>query len=209
LLLTSDATRPAAAVCTLWGAALGVRALRSRRPTAHPRPDLQRPRVLAAMAAGSELIGWWLLLASAQVAVPEAYTLPAALVALVAGGLALRSRPALSSWVAYGPGLGAALLPTLGSILVSEGQPLRRLLLGAGAVLVVLVGAGQRRQAPVLLGGAALVVLALHELAAVWDLLPRWIYLAAGGFALIALAMTYERRRRDLLRLRGAVGRMT
>ncbi|MEV1285636.1 hypothetical protein [Micromonospora sp. NPDC049679] len=209
LLLTGDAIRHGAAVCTLWGVALGTRALRSWRAGADPRSDLQRPRVLATMAGGAELFGWWLLLAGAQVAVPEAYTLPAALAALVAGGFALRSRPQLTSWIAYGPGLAAALLPTLGTILVTDGQPLRRLLLGAGAVLVVLVGAQQRRQAPVLLGGAALVVLALHELAAVWDLLPRWIYLAAGGFALIALAMTYERRRRDLLRLRGAVGRMT
>ncbi|MGW5671347.1 SCO7613 C-terminal domain-containing membrane protein [Micromonospora sp. NPDC003776] len=41
-----------------------------------------------------------------------------------------------------------------------------------------------------------------------WDLLPRWIFLGLGGLALIALAATYERRRRDLARLRALVGRM-
>ena len=40
------------------------------------------------------------------------------------------------------------------------------------------------------------------------DLLPRWIYLAVGGLTLITLAATYERRRRDVTRLRAAVGRM-
>uniref|UniRef100_UPI0035B6313E SCO7613 C-terminal domain-containing membrane protein n=1 Tax=Micromonospora sp. AKA109 TaxID=2733865 RepID=UPI0035B6313E len=65
--------------------------------------------------------------------------------------------------------------------------------------------AGRRRW---LLGGGALVLLALHELVRGWDLLPRWIYLAVGGLALITLAATYERRRRDVARLRAAVGRM-
>ncbi|MEK8109487.1 hypothetical protein NKG94_42820 [Micromonospora sp. M12] len=53
-----------------------------------------------------------------------------------------------------------------------------------------------------------LTLLALHELARGWDLLPRWIYLGAGGLALVGLAATYERRRRDLARLRTAVGRL-
>ncbi|PWU51353.1 hypothetical protein DLE60_32305, partial [Micromonospora globispora] len=73
----------------------------------------------------------------------------------------------------------------------------------------VLAGAVRRWQAPVLLGSATLVPLALHELARGLDLLPRWIFLALGGLALIALAATYERRRRDLARLRTLVGRMS
>jgi hypothetical protein len=61
----------------------------------------------------------------------------------------------------------------------------------------------------VVVGGAALVLVALHELAELWDLLPRWIPLGVGGLVLLGLAMTVERRRRDLLRLRSAVARMT
>ena len=78
-----------------------------------------------------------------------------------------------------------------------------------GAVAAVLLGAAYRRQAPVMIGGAVLAVLAVRELVAVWDLLPRWSFLAVGGLALITLAVTYERRRRDLRRLRTVVGRMT
>ncbi|GIG85962.1 hypothetical protein Pen02_08980 [Plantactinospora endophytica] len=202
LLLTAGEIRYAAAVCTLWGVALGLRALRPAEPAAH--------RWIRAAAAGAaELVAVWLLLGSAQVALVEAYTLPAAVLGLLAGWLALRAWPALSSWLAYGPGLGAALLPSLVSVLVAGDQPWRRLLLGAAALVAVLVGARWRRQAPVLLGGAVLAVLALREMVDVWDRLPRWIFLAVGGFALIGLAMTYERRRRDLRRLRSAVDRMS
>jgi hypothetical protein len=43
----------------------------------------------------------------------------------------------------------------------------------------------------------------------VWELIPRWIPLAAGGIVLVLLAATLERRRRDLTRVRAALGRMT
>jgi hypothetical protein len=197
LLLTIGSPRYAAAVLALWGLAVGVRALRPVSPA----------RVVA--AAACELGGWWLLMASASVAVLEAYTLPAAAVALLAGTLALRARPKLNSWTTHGPALAAALLPTLASVLTGDGHPLRRLLLGAGALVVVLAGAHVRRQAPVVLGGAVLALVALHELALVWDLVPRWIPLAAAGLLLVGLAMTLERRRRDLARFRAALTRMS
>ncbi|MEU0150552.1 SCO7613 C-terminal domain-containing membrane protein [Micromonospora fulviviridis] len=202
LLLTGGALRHAAAVCVLWGLAVAVRVLRRGETPA-------RRWGFAAVAGGSELLGGWLLLAAGGVAVLEAYTLPAAALALGAGLLALRSRPGLNSWLALGPGLGAALLPSLVSVLAApDPQPARRLALGLVALGAVLGGAVRRWQAPVLLGAATLVPLALHELARSWDLLPRWIFLGLGGLALIALAATYERRRRDLARLRAAVGGM-
>ncbi|MFG1676441.1 SCO7613 C-terminal domain-containing membrane protein [Micromonospora sp. NPDC049282] len=202
LLLTGGALRHAAGVCVLWGVAVAVRVLRRGETPA-------RRRGLAAVAAGSELLGGWLLLAAGQVAVLEAYTVPAALLALGAGLVALRHRPGLTSWLALGPGLAAALLPSLVSVLAApDPQPLRRLALGTVAVGAVFGGAVRRWQAPVVLGAATLVPLALHELARGWDLLPRWIFLALGGLALIGLAATYERRRRDLARLRAAVARL-
>jgi hypothetical protein len=73
----------------------------------------------------------------------------------------------------------------------------------------VLAGSRARLQAPVVLGGGALILVALYELAQVWDLIPRWIPLAAAGLLLVALAMTLERRRRDLDRIRTAHTRMT
>ncbi|MFJ8581164.1 SCO7613 C-terminal domain-containing membrane protein [Micromonospora sp. NPDC093277] len=202
LLLTVGALRHAAAVCALWGAAVAVRVVRRGEPPA-------RRRVLAGVAGGSELLGGWLLLAAGGVTVLEAYTVPAAALALGAGLVALRTRPGLNSWLALGPGLAAALLPSLVSVLVAPvPQPGRRLALGLVALGAVLGGAVRRWQAPVLLGAATLVPLALHELARGWDLLPRWIFLGLGGLALITLAATYERRRRDLARLRTLVGRL-
>lgn len=201
-VLTVEAARHLATVCVLWGVAVALRLLRRGEPAG-------RRWAFAGIAAGSELLGAWVLLAAGGVTVLEAYTLPAAALALGAGLLALRTRPGLTSWPALGPGLVAALLPSLVSVLTGpDPQPVRRLLLGAAALGAVLAGATRRWQAPVLLGGGVLTLLALHELARGWDLLPRWIYLGVGGLALVGLAATYERRRRDLAQLRAAVGRL-
>ncbi|MGC4760886.1 SCO7613 C-terminal domain-containing membrane protein [Micromonospora trifolii] len=201
-VLTVEVARHLATVCVLWGVAVALRLLRRGEPAG-------RRWAFAGIAAGSELLGAWVLLAAGGVTVLEAYTLPAAALAVGAGLLALRTRPGLTSWPALGPGLVAALLPSLVSVLAgADPQPWRRLLLGAAATGAVLAGATRRWQAPVLLGGGVLTLLALHELARGWDLLPRWIYLGVGGLALVGLAATYERRRRDLARLRAAVGRL-
>ncbi len=203
LLLTLGAPRHGATVCVLWGVAVGVRLLRRGESTG-------RRWAFAGIAGGSELLATWLLLRAGGVTVLEAYTLPLAVLALVVGAVALRSRPGLTSWLALGPGLAAVLLPSLAAVLVgAEHHPLRRLLLGAAALTATLLGAARRWQAPVVLGGGTLALLALYELVRSWDLLPRWIYLGAAGLALIGLAATYERRRRDLSRLRSAVTRMT
>ncbi|RQX09244.1 SCO7613 C-terminal domain-containing membrane protein, partial [Micromonospora inaquosa] len=201
-VLAVEVARHLATVCVLWGVAVALRLLRRGEPAG-------RRWAFAGIAAGSELLGAWVLLAAGGVTVLEAYTLPAAALAVGAGLVALRTRPGLTSWSALGPGLVAALLPSLVSVLAgSDPQPWRRLLLGAAAIGAVLAGATRRWQAPVLLGGGVLTLLALHELARGWDLLPRWIYLGVGGLALVGLAATYERRRRDLARLRAAVGRL-
>jgi len=209
LLLTTGSDRYAAAICTLWGIAVGGRAL-------WPGTGRTARGVFAAVAGAFELVAWWLLLSDLDVAVVEAYTLPLAALALVAGLVAARGRPELGSWVAYGPALAAAFLPSVGTVLgvtaagpVEDGQPWRRLLLGVGAILVVVGGSTRRRQAPVVVGGAVLVILALHEVALLWDRLPRWIPLGLGGAVLVTLAITYERRRRDMTRLREALGRMS
>jgi len=115
-----------------------------------------------------------------------------------------------SSWTTYGPALIIGLVPSLGTVLTNdEGQQLRRLLLGIAAMVVLLAGARTRLRAPVIVGGATLAVVAVHELALVWDLIPRWIPLAAGGLLLVLLAATLESRRRDLARFRHAIGRMS
>jgi hypothetical protein len=149
-----------------------------------------------------------LALASQQVSTIEAYTVPAAAAAAGVGMLALSARPRVGSWASLGPALAAGFQPSLYATLVDP-VPVRRLLLGAVAVGIVVVGATRRWQAPVLAGGVVAVVVAGRELALVWQLLDAWIPLTVAGLILVGLAATYERRRRDLARLRQAMRQMT
>jgi hypothetical protein len=191
----------AATLCTVWGIAIGLRAL-------WPGLDVNARRGLVGAAAGCDLLGWWLLLVANRVAVVEAYTLPLAAVALFVGWLALRARPELRSWLAYGPALAAAFLPSLAPILVTEGTPQRRLLLGVAALAVLVAGAVRRRQAPVVAGGVVVAVVAVHELVLIWQRLQTWIPLSLAGLVLLVLAMTYERRRREFVLVRDNLKRM-
>jgi hypothetical protein len=203
MLMTAGSAGPAAAICSLWGLAVGLRAL-------WPGTSREGRATLAAVAAGWQLVAWWLLLGAHGVVLVEAYTLPLAAVALLAGWAALRSRPELRSWIAYGPALAAAFLPTLALVVApdSENSVPRRLLLGVGALAVVFAGSIRHRQAPVVVGGIVVGIVALHEIALVWALLPSWIPLSLGGLLLVGLAITYERRRRDVAWLRTTIGRM-
>jgi hypothetical protein len=201
LLLTSGAGRHTALVLALWGLALGLRALWPGEPV-----PARRARVVAGTVA--ELVAYWILLGLGGVTVVEAYTVPAAAVALFAGWLAARTRPGLHSWTAYGPALVAGFAPSLALVLTVPGEPLRRLTLGLVALAAVVAGSVRRRQAPIVVGGVSLVILAGHEVFLLWDLIPRWIPLATAGLVLVGLAVTYERRRRDVTRLREAIGRM-
>src|SRR5690606_40147502 len=115
LLLSAAWVAHAAAVCTLWGIVVAARAL---------VPGTTRAaRIRTAAIAGVwELLAWWLLLAYHDVAIVEAYTLPLAGVVLLGGWAALRTRPELSSWTAYGPALAAAFLPSLATVIGLSNQ---------------------------------------------------------------------------------------
>ncbi|WP_328863595.1 SCO7613 C-terminal domain-containing membrane protein [Streptomyces virginiae] len=168
-------------------------------------------RVLGWAAGALLAAATWVRLAEAGVSTPEAYTLPVTVPALVVGLLRRRRDPRASSWTAYGPGLAATLVP---SLLAAWGDPgwMRPLLLGAAALVVTLLGARRRLQAPLLLGGAVLAAVAVHELAPyvvqVAGALPRWVPPALAGLLLLAVGATYERRLRDARRLRAAIGRL-
>ncbi|MFK0254724.1 SCO7613 C-terminal domain-containing membrane protein [Streptomyces sp. NPDC090445] len=171
------------------------------------RPERRR---LGWAAAVLGVVAAWLRLWVSGVTVTEAYTLPVTAAALAVGLLRRRRDPEASSWTAYGPGLGATLLPGLAEAW-QDPYWLRPLLLGAAALAVTLVGAHRRLQAPLLLGGGVLAAVALHELAPyvvqVVGLLPRWLPPALAGLLLLAVGATYEKRLRDARRLRAALGR--
>ncbi|MFJ8992735.1 SCO7613 C-terminal domain-containing membrane protein [Streptomyces sp. NPDC102279] len=162
-------------------------------------------------AAALFVLATWVRLAAWDVTSPEAYTLPVTVPALLVGVFRRREDPAVSSWTAYAPGLSVSLFPSLLATW-ADPQALRPLLLGAAALAVTLLGARHRLQAPLLLGGTALTLDALHELAPyivqMVDALPRWVAPALAGVLLLALGATYEQRIRDARRVRDVLGRM-
>ncbi|MFC8436110.1 SCO7613 C-terminal domain-containing membrane protein, partial [Streptomyces sp. NPDC057253] len=168
-------------------------------------------RPLGYAAAALFLLATWVRLAAWEVDTPEAYTLPVTIPALLVGHLRRRRAPETSSWTAYGPGLAATLLP---SLVMAWGDPdwTRPLLLGLAALSLTLLGGGYSLQAPLVLGGSVLTLDALHELAPyivqMTDALPRWVPPALAGLMLLALGATYERRIRDVRRMRDFLGNL-
>ncbi|MFF8965501.1 SCO7613 C-terminal domain-containing membrane protein [Streptomyces globisporus] len=173
------------------------------------RPE-RRP-VAGYPAAALFVLAAWVRLAASEVSFPEAYTLPVTVPALVVGFLRRRKDPEASSWMAYGPGLAATLLPSL-AVAWTDPDWQRPLLLGVAALVITLLGARYRLQALLLLGGAVLALDGLHELAPyvvqVAGALPRWLPPALAGLLLLVVGATYEQRLRDARRLKDALGRM-
>jgi hypothetical protein len=158
-------------------------------------------RVVAAAGALLLSASSWVRLADAGVEAPEPYVVPLGLIALGLGWARVRREPSIRSFAAYGPGLSLLLLPSL--IASFDDETLTRpLLLGATALLVLLVGAQQRLQAPLVIGGAVLAIDALQLLAPYATALPRWLTLGAAGLLLVGVGATYEQRRRDVTQLR-------
>jgi general stress protein CsbA len=136
-----------------------------------------------------------------DVALVEAYTLPFAALALLIGVLEARHRPDLSSWAAYGPALVAAFLPTLTIVLFSSTGPVRQVVLLLGAVAVLIAGSMRRQRAPVVVGA---IVTAITALRLITEVGP-WLILIPIGLTLLVLGANYEKRRRDIQRLRATL----
>ncbi|OJF14660.1 SCO7613 C-terminal domain-containing membrane protein [Couchioplanes caeruleus] len=196
--LAYDSPSHLAALLAAWGAVLGLAATRPGR-TPHQR------RNLFWLAVGFEIIGIWLFVALADVALPEAYTLPFAALALLVGILEARQRPELSSWAAYGPALLAAFVPTTGLVIATDAGDLREMLLLLGAVATLIIGSRLQQQAPVVIGATATAVATLHFAT---TLVGPWLVLVPVGVVLLFLGATNENRRRTQERLRGALVRM-
>jgi hypothetical protein len=197
LALALDSPRHVAALLAGWGAVLGLSATRANRRAAERR-------VLYWVAAACEVVAVWLLMRVSDVALPEAYTLPFAAMALLLGAIELRRRHDLSSWAAYGPALVAAFLPTTVLVLLTDTSPVRQVLLLLGAVATLIVGSMGRQRAPVVVGGVVTTIAALSLLRQVGP----WLVLVPVGLVLLFIGANYEKRRQDLRRLRGTLNRM-
>jgi hypothetical protein len=145
------------------------------------------------VAAVSALAATWAWLAAVHVTVVEAYTAPAALLALAAGLVGWRTGPA-RSWLTLGPAILIALGPTL-TIGVAQDDVARTVASAVLAFAVVLFGAWRRLQAPLAIGVTALVVLAIDMFGPAAARLPEWVPLAAIGVLLMWVGATFERRR--------------
>lgn len=156
------------------------------------------------------LMASWLRLGADEVTVVEAYTVPASLV-LLGSGWWRRREARVSSWAAYGPGLGFTMLPSLVAV-YADTEWLRSLALGGLALAVLVAGARFRLRAPTVLGGVVLAGVVVRELAPyVSELLlvvPRWVPIAVGGVLLVVVGATYEARMRNLRRLRDTLAAM-
>ncbi|HEX6596309.1 MAG TPA: hypothetical protein VF045_05205, partial [Acidimicrobiales bacterium] len=143
--------------------------------------------------AATSVAATWAWLAVFDVRLVEAYTLPAAVVALVAGITARRRTTTLDSWTALAPGLSVGLLPSV-ALVISDGGVARPLAVTAAALAVLLIGAERRLQAPMVLGAGALLAVALDALWPVAARVPRWAAIGTIGLLLLWLGATAERR---------------
>ncbi|MTB70544.1 hypothetical protein GGG17_00840 [Arsenicicoccus sp. MKL-02] len=160
---------------------------------------LRRRRALGMVATGLLLVACWLLLAMADVTVPEAYTLTAA-ACLAAWTLPATLTLRTPSYAAV-PALAVALAPTT-MMGVDDTTSVRALVGIVAAVALTALGAGRRRAAHLYVGAAAAGALALALCAPVVSLLPPWLPLAVGGGVLVGLGVTWEARLAELRRVR-------
>jgi len=152
-----------------------------------------------AWAAGATALGeTWAWLAAADVTVVEAYTVPAAALALAAGMFARKVGRA-RSWLNLGPAVVLALAPTL-ALAIARNDDGRAIAVGIAAFSVLLAGAWQQLQAPIVLGAVALLALGVDKLGPHAVRLPRWTMLAIAGAVLLWVGTTFERRRDDVQR---------
>lgn len=131
----------------------------------------------------------------------EIVAIPIALALLATGTQHLAAVATARSWPWLGPGTAVLLLPPL--VATIDDRPLWRLVgLGVVAVAVIVIAAVRRLQAPFVIG---VVVVLIHgiatflpQLRAVYEFVPWWLWLGAGGVLLIVLAARYEQRIRNL-----------
>jgi hypothetical protein len=184
-----------------WGAVLGFSAARPQRSRVY-RSSLMWT------AAAHELAAWFLLLAFARVAVPEAYTLGIAVVALLTGWIELRWHPELTSWVSYGIALAAALGPSLIIVIATNETTLRLVLLLIGAAAVLIAGAIRRQQAPTIIGGVALLGAVINLIARYSATVLVLLLLAIIAGVLIGVGANFEKQRRNVQRIRSVFTKM-
>jgi hypothetical protein len=155
---------------------------------------LRRERSAYSVAGGAAAVAaTWAWLAASHVTIVEAYSAPAAVIALAVGLLEWRRGPA-RSWLALGPAIVLGLGPTLG-LGIAHDDTVRTVTVAVIAFAVVAFGAWKQLQAPLALGSVALLAVAGDTFGPDLARLPRWLPLAVVGLLLMWIGATFETRR--------------
>ncbi|WP_403024409.1 SCO7613 C-terminal domain-containing membrane protein [Salinibacterium sp. GXW1014] len=160
---------------------------------------------------------WTSLALAALVAVLGSWTVdhvellsaPIALALIAGGAITLRRVPESRSWPHLGPGIALLLLPTLLATFF-EPEVWRLVALGVVAVLTIVAGVAFRLQAPFVIGTVVVLAHALRTFApqirAVYEAADWYVWAGIGGAILLALAIRYEQRVRDVARIVTRIG---
>jgi hypothetical protein len=189
-VIALTAASPDAAALTVGLTVLGVGAIAVSFLSADRRRVAWLGSVLLVLAS-------WVRLSALDVDVVEAYTLPGALALLVAGLVWMAHHPHASSWRGLATPLTLGVGPSL-VVALQEPTSLRALLVGLVGLVLVGVGVRLGWGAPLLLGGVTVGLLAVVNIAPYAAAVPRWVLFGTAGVALLALGVTWERRRQDL-----------
>jgi hypothetical protein len=138
----------------------------------------------------------WSRLLADDVNAVEWYTMPTAVVLCAAGVWRVQTRPDASTVFSLSPGLVLLLAPSLVAAL-PDPTSLRALLLGIGALGLLIAGAVLRWAAPLVVASATLLVLAVVNVAPYANAVPRWVLFGCAGALLLYLGVTWERRLRN------------
>lgn len=132
---------------------------------------------------------------------PEFFTVPIGAALVITGAIHMRAVATARSWAWLAPGVAMLLVPSLIANL-DEQNLWRTVILGVVGIAVIVIAVVRKLQAPLAIG---VVVVLIHgiatflpQLRAAYLAVPWWLWLAVGGILLIALAIRYERRIRDL-----------
>jgi hypothetical protein len=140
---------------------------------------------------------------------PEWGTAILAVALLIPGIVKLLREPTVRSWPTLAPGLLVLLVPSLLATFVD--QPVWRLVgIGVICIVAIIVGVLARLQAPLVIGSVVVLAHALRtfapQLVAVYQLTEWWVWAVIGGAIILFIALTFERRVRDLRSVGARVG---
>lgn len=120
---------------------------------------------------------------------------------IVVGSIRLRANASRGSWPSLAPGILVLVLPSLFATF-SDAPVWRLVALGAVCVALIVIGALARLQAPLVIGAVVVLVHAIRtfapQIVAVYQLTEWWVWAVIGGAIILFVAVTLERRVRDL-----------